>query len=117
MPASVRPQATIEDFERADLRVGRILEVEDFERARKPSYRLLIDFGPELGTRRSSAGLKPYYSPEELLGRQVVCVFNLPPRNVAGFQSEVLVLGATEDDGRLRLLRPDSESALGSIVT
>lgn len=90
--------------------------MEDFARARKPSYRLVIDFGP-LGTRRSSAGLKPYYSMEELIGRQVVCVFNLPPRNVAGFASEVLVLGATEDDGRLRLLQPDTEASLGSIVT
>ncbi|MGI8608240.1 MAG: tRNA-binding protein [Candidatus Dormibacteria bacterium] len=110
------PSATVEEFQRLEIRVGRVLQVEEFPRARRPSYRLIIDFGP-LGTRRSSAGLKPFYTPEELLGRQVVCAFNLPPRNIAGFMSEVLVLGATEEGGRIRLLRPDEESAPGARVT
>ncbi len=111
----VKPQVTLADFERIDMRVGRIVEVEEFPEARKPSYKLTIDFGP-LGTRRSSAGLKPYYRPEELVGRQVVCVVNFPPRRVAGFPSEVLVLGAMQADGRVILLEPDREAALGTHI-
>ncbi|GAC1326987.1 MAG: tRNA-binding protein [Candidatus Dormibacteria bacterium] len=110
------PQVPAATFDGLEMRVGLVLEVDDFARARRPSYRLLIDFGP-LGTRRSSAGLKAFYSPGELLGRRVVCVCNLPPRNIAGFMSEVLVLGATEADGRVRLLTPDSEASLGCRVT
>jgi tRNA-binding protein len=98
------------------MRVGVVTRAEDFPEARKPSYRLTIDFG-ELGTRRSVAALKSEYSPGELEGTQVVCVFNLPPRRIAGVSSEVLVLAATESDGRLRLLRPDPRAQLGSIVT
>ena len=107
--------ATIEDFERIDIRVGRILSVEEFLEARKPSYKLTIDFGP-LGIRRSSAGLAPYYTREELVGRQVVAVVNFPPRRVAGFPSEVLVLGAMQADGRVILLEPDAEAALASPI-
>ena len=116
MTQEPREPVAAEAFEALDLRLGRILEAEDFTRARRPSYRLLIDFGP-LGTRRSSAGLKPFYTAEELVGRQVVCVFNLPPRNIAGFMSEVLVLGATEADGRIRLLQPESEGSLGAPIS
>ncbi|MDI3339201.1 MAG: tRNA-binding protein [Sphaerobacter sp.] len=107
--------ATIEDFQKIDMRVGRIVAVEEFPEARKPSYKLTIDFGP-LGIRRSSAGLKPYYQPEELIGRQVVCVVNFPPRRVAGFPSEVLVLGAMQADGRVVLLQPDREAELASPI-
>lgn len=107
--------ATIEDFQRLDLRVGKIVEVEEFPEARKPSYKLTIDFGP-LGVRRSSAGLKGYYEPSELIGRQVVCVVNFPPRRVAGFASEVLVLGAMQADGRVILLQPDREAELASPI-
>ena len=107
--------ATIEDFERIDMRVGRIVAVEAFPEARKPSYKLTIDFGP-LGERRSSAGLAPYYTPEELVGRQVVAVVNFPPRRVAGFASEVLVLGAMQEDGRVILLQPDREAALATPI-
>lgn len=106
---------TIDDFQRVELRVGRIIAAEEFPEARKPSYKLSIDLGP-LGTRRSSAGLKPYYTREELVGRQVVCVCNLPPRRVAGFHSEVLVLGAMQEDGRVILLQPDSPSALAARI-
>lgn len=106
---------TIEDFQRLDLRVGKIVEVEEFPEARKPSYKLTIDFGP-LGVRRSSAGLQSYYEPSELIGRQVVCVVNFPPRRVAGFASEVLVLGAMQADGRVILLQPDREAELASPI-
>lgn len=98
------------------MRVGRITKAEDFPKARKPSYRLTIDFGP-LGTRRSVAALKSDYSLDVLHGRQVVCVFNFPPRRIAGFDSEVLVLAATESDGRLRLLAPSPDAELGSLIT
>jgi tRNA-binding protein len=106
----------ITDFQRVDMRVGRIAAAEDFPRARKPSYLLTIDFGP-LGTRRSVAALKTDYSLAALSGRQVVCVFNFPPRRIAGFDSEVLVLAATEADGTLRLLAPDPAAELGSYVS
>ncbi len=105
--------ATIEDFQRLDLRVGRIVEAQEFPKARRPSYRLLIDFGP-LGVRRSVAALATDYAREALPGKQVVCVFNLAPRRIAGLDSEVLVLAATEAGGRLRLLRPDPDAELGS---
>ena len=105
-----------EDFQKVDMRVGRIAAVEDFPKARKPSYLLTIDFGP-LGARRSVAALKTDYRLDELPGRQVVCVFNFPPRRIAGFDSEVLVLAATEAGGALRLLAPDPTAELGSYVS
>ena len=108
--------ATVNDFQRLDMRVGKIVEVVDLPEARKPSYRLTIDFGP-LGSRRSVAAAKTDYKTEDLLNRQVVCVFNLPPRRVAGVSSEVLVLAATEADGRLRQLQPDRPAELGSRIT
>lgn len=107
---------TIEDFQRLDMRVGRILEVEDFPAARKPSCKLTIDLGP-IGTRLSIAALKTDYVLGDLPGRLVVCVVNLPPRRIAGFASEVLVLAATEEDGRLRLLTADGAADLGSRIT
>jgi tRNA-binding protein len=107
---------TIDDFQRLDMRVGMIVDVADLPAARKPSYRLRIDFGP-LGTRHSVAALKTEYARDELLHRQVICVFNLPPRRVAGVSSEVLVLAATEEDGKLRLLGPDPPTELGSRIT
>lgn len=108
--------ASPDDFQRLDMRVGRIVEVLELPGARKPSYRLKIDFGP-LGARTSVAAAKTDYAADELRGRQVVCVFNLPPRRIAGVSSEVLVLAATESDGRLRLLQPDAEAELGSLIT
>ncbi|HSS60941.1 MAG TPA: tRNA-binding protein [Candidatus Limnocylindrales bacterium] len=108
--------ATVEDFQRLDMRVGRIVEVVDLPDARKPSYRLTIDFG-RLGTRQAIAAARTDYAKETLLHRQVVCVFNLPPRRIAGVSSEVLVLAATESSGRLRLLQPDEEAELGSHIT
>jgi tRNA-binding protein len=108
--------ATIEDFEKIEMRVGRVIDVEAFPEARKPSLKLTIDFG-ELGTRRSSVGIKHYYEPKALVGRQVVCVVKFPPRLIAGFASEVVLLGATQADGRIILLQPDETSELGSPIT
>lgn len=108
-------QATIDDFRKIDMRVGRIVAVDEFPEARNPSYRLTIDFGP-LGTRRSSAAVRRWYTREDLLGRLVVCVVNFPPRRIATFDSEVLTLGAVEPDGRVVLLGPDAEAELGSRV-
>jgi tRNA-binding protein len=103
-----------DDFARIDMRVGRILSVEPFPEARKPSYRLRIDFGPEFGERLSSAQLTVTYPDRAgLIGRQVVAVVNFPPRRIAGFASEVLLLGAMGDDGEVALLRPDPECAEG----
>ena len=107
---------TIDDFQRLDMRVGVIVDVADLPGARKPSYKLRIDFG-SLGRRESVAALKTEYAREELLNRQVVCILNLPPRRVAGVSSEVLVLAATEADGKLRLLAPDPAAELGSRIT
>lgn len=107
---------TTEDFEKVDMRVGRILRAEPHPRARKPSLRLWIDFGPELGVRTSSAALADRYRPEELVGTLVIAVVNFPPKNVAGFVSEVLVLGVPDEAGRVVLLRPDGEVPLGGRV-
>ncbi len=110
----MRDMIAFEDFEKVDMRVGRIVDAEPFHEARKPSYRLRIDFGPELGERRSSAQLvRTYPDPSVLVGRQVVAVVNFPPRRIAGFESEVLVLGAMGSDGEVYLLRPDPPSPLG----
>lgn len=103
-----------DDFARVDIRVGRIIEVTDFDRARNPSYKLRIDFGPELGVRRSSAQFKTNYTPEQLLNIQCLAVVNFPPRNIAGFISEVLVLGVPRADGEgITIVRPAGEAALG----
>ncbi|HZP95559.1 MAG TPA: tRNA-binding protein [Candidatus Limnocylindria bacterium] len=107
--------ATIEDFRKIDMRVGRIVAVDDFPEARNPSYKLAIDFGP-LGTRRSSAAVRRWYAKEDLVGRLVVCVVNFPPRRIATFDSEVLTLGAVEADGRVVLLKPDADAELGSRI-
>ncbi len=107
--------ATVEDFHKLELRVGRIVEVADFPEARNPSYRLTIDFGP-IGTRRSSAAIRPWYTKEELAGRAVVAVTNFPPRQIGPYRSEVLCLGSVQSDGRVILLRPDEEGELGARV-
>lgn len=97
-----------DDFLRVDMRVGRVLAAEPFPEARKPSYRLRIDFGAQIGERVSSAQLTVTYpDPAVLVGRQVVAVVNFPPRRIAGFASEVLVLGAMGDGGGVFLLAPD----------
>ena len=116
-PAPLRypsPMIDIELFDRVEMRVGRIVAAEPFSEARKPSYRLRIDFGPRVGERMSSAQLTVTYPDREaLVGRQVVAVLNFPPRRIAGFASEVLVLGAMGVDGEVFLLRPDPPSPVG----
>lgn len=107
---------SIEDFAKVEMRIGEVIAAADFPRARKASYLLTIDFGP-LGVRRSVAALKTDYTLGDLPGRQVVCVFNLPPRRIAGFDSEVLVLAATEEGGTLRLLSPAPDADPGSYIS
>ena len=99
---------TISEFEQIDIRVGRIVRAEAFPEARKPAYKLVIDFGPEVGERRSSAQLIAHYQCEELVGRLVVGVVNLPPRRIGPFVSEVLTLGVPDENGAVVLLVPDS---------
>lgn len=100
---------TYEDFERVEIRVGTIVDAREFPRARKPMYRLTIDFGPEIGTRESAAGLPERYELGDLPEKQVIAVLNLGPRNIAGFQSECLTLGVPDADGETILLVPTSE--------
>jgi tRNA-binding protein len=96
-----------DDFARVDIRVGTILEVEDFPEARRPAYKLRIDFGPEIGTRRTSAQLPALYRREELVGRQVAAVVNFAPKQIGRFMSEVLVLGFPDAEGRVVLIQPE----------
>ena len=103
---------TFEDFEKLDIKVGKIIEVEDFKEARMSSYKLKIDFG-ELGIKKSSAQITKLYSKEDLLNRQIVAVVNFPPKRIAGLKSEVLILGVMKEDGEVILLQPDREAPLG----
>jgi len=107
--------ATIEEFEQIDMRVGRVLEAQELPAARKPAYQLLIDFGP-LGQKRSSAQLTVHYTKDELVGRLVIAVVNFPPRRIAGFSSEVLVLGVPDASGAVVRLEPEQAVPLGGRV-
>ena len=104
--------ATFDDFLKLDIRVGTILEAKPFEKARKPAYQLKVDFGEEIGVKRSSAQITDRYSPEELVGKQVMAVANFPPRQIADFMSEVLVLG-TYSEGGVILITPDQPAKNG----
>lgn len=111
---AVETLATWNDFQKLDIRVGRVVDVQDFPEARKPAYKLTIDFGP-LGLKRSSAQITDRYTKEDLMNRLVVAVVNFPPKQIATFMSEVLVLGAMEESGVV-LLRPDHDVELGTKI-
>jgi tRNA-binding protein len=105
--------ATIEDFDKLDIRVGRVVKVEDFPEARKPSYKLQIDFGSEVGTKKSCAQLVANYKREELEGKLVAAVVNFPPRQIGPAVSEVLTLGSPDSDGNATLIMPTKDVPLG----
>jgi tRNA-binding protein len=108
--------ATIEDFDKLDMRVGRVVSVEEFPEARNPAWKLEVDFGPEIGVKRSSAQIT-HYTREQLQDRRVVAVVNFPPRRIAGFPSEILVLGALDPERGVVLLAPDDpETELGARI-
>ncbi len=109
------PEIAYDDFAKVDMRVGRIDAVEDFPEARKPAWKLTIDFGEEIGVKRSSAQITNY-SREELEGRRVVAVVNFPPRQIGPVRSEVLVLGASDEEDRVILLAPDTDVPLGARI-
>lgn len=104
--------ATIEDFAKLDIRVGKIIEAADFPEAKKPAYKLTIDFGPEIGIKRSSVQIVALYKKDDLIGRLVLGVVNFPPRKIGPFESEVLTLGVPDKDGNVILIRPDSDQAI-----
>ncbi|HVA37207.1 MAG TPA: tRNA-binding protein [Candidatus Dormibacteraeota bacterium] len=107
-----REETTIDPlaaFDAVDIRVGTVVEARPFPQARKPAYQLEIDFGGEIGRKRSSAQLTVHYTPEALIGRQVLAVVNFPPRRIAGFASEVLTLGIPDEHGAVVLIRPDHQ--------
>ncbi|WP_305952557.1 tRNA-binding protein [Emticicia oligotrophica] len=107
---------TWQDFEKVELRAGTIIEVNDFPKARKPAYKLLIDFGIEIGIKRSSAQITKLYTKEQLLGKQVICVTNFPPRQIADFMSEVLTTGFILADGEVVLSEPQQKVPNGSLL-
>jgi len=112
--AGASPEITFDDFQKVDIRVGRVLSAEPLEGARKPAYKLRIDFGPAIGIKQSSAQLTLRYRSEELVGRLVMGVVNFPPRRIAGFRSEVLTLGVGDADGAVILLAPERDVPLGA---
>ena len=104
---------TYEDFEKVDVRVGKIIKVEDFPEARKPAYKLTIDFGAESGIKKSSAQITKHYTKEELVGKQIIGVVNFPPKQIGPFISEVLTLGLPDDNGGIVLLAPTKKVPIG----
>ena len=109
-------QITYDDFAKVEVRVGRIVQVDDFPQARKPAYKLRIDFGPELGVKTSSAQITKHYQAAELQDRLVLAVVNFPPRQIANYFSEVLTLGVIVGDGDIVLVQPDRDVPLGTRI-
>lgn len=106
-------QITFDDFAKLDIRVGRITRAEAFPEARKPAYKLWVNFGPQIGEKKSSAQITKHYDLDALIGKQVVAVVNFPPRQIGPVMSEVLVLGLPDDEGEVVLLTPDNDVPLG----
>lgn len=104
--------ASLDDFLKLDIRVGKIVEAMDFPEARKPAYKLRIDFGPEIGLKDSSAQIVAHYTKDELVGRLVLGVVNFPPRQIGPFMSEVLTLGVPDENGEVILIKPDDKKAV-----
>lgn len=112
--ASTSSQISIKDFQRVDIRVGRVISAEPLSGARKPAYALRIDFGAELGIKQSSAQVTVHYTPEALVGTLVLAVVNFPPRRIAGYRSEVLTLGVPDASGAVILIAPRAGAPLGA---
>jgi len=104
---------SFDDFLKVDIRVGQIIRAEPYPEARKPAIKLWVDFGPEIGERKSSAQITAYYTPEDLPGKRVMGVVNFPPRQIGKFMSEVLILGVPDDAGEVVLLTPDKDVPIG----
>ncbi len=109
-------EATIDDFEKVKIAVGRVIAAEDFPEARKPAYKLTIDFGEEIGTKRSSVQITEHYTQEDLIGRLVMGVVNFPPRQIGPFISESLTLGVPDEAGKVVLIAPDHDVPLGGLL-
>ena len=107
-------EATFDDFMKLDIRLGTITSVDDFPEARKPAWKMIIDFGAEIGTKKSSAQIKAHYSKDDLIGRQVLAVVNFPPRQIGKFISEVLTLGIADADGEIILIMPERTAPDGA---
>ncbi|PHS77530.1 MAG: tRNA-binding protein [Rhodospirillaceae bacterium] len=108
------PEITFDDFMKVDVRTGTVLRVEDFPQARTPAYKMWIDFGPDIGERKTSAQITKHYTSETLVGRQVLAVVNFPPRQIGKFMSEVLVLGVPDENGDVVLLKPETKVTNGA---
>ncbi len=110
---AARVAISYDDFDKVDIRVGTVIDARPFEEARKPAFRLWVDFGPEIGEKQSSAQITRHYTPEGLIGRQVLAVVNFPPRQIGKVMSEVLVLGVPDAEGEVVLIGPGQEVPLG----